>query len=157
MAREWACKKNTDGFVNSDAFDADSLKVLKLLDRNHTVLNWIALLLQFRTFKPDSVVVIDARDHIIDPYSIDLFGYDVVIGYRADGSCFRYAESFVSNTQPLRSMSKALKLGKPGEQRVVISQNGVLVIFTSSTPILLAGVSIIRSSRTEILRRGKLS
>ena len=30
MAREWACKKNTDGFVNSYDFDTDGLKVLNL-------------------------------------------------------------------------------------------------------------------------------
>ena len=90
MAREWACKKNTDGFVNSYTFDTDGLKVLNLLDGNHTVLNWIALLLQFRTFKLDSEVAIDARDYIIDHYSIDLSGYDVVIGYRADDSYFQY-------------------------------------------------------------------
>ena len=124
MAREWACKKNTDGFVNSYAFDTDGLRVLNLLDGNHTVLNWIALLLQFRTFKLDSEVAIDARDYIIDHYSIDLSGYDVVIGYRADDSYFQYAESFVSNTLPLRSLNKALKLGKLGEQTVVISQKG---------------------------------
>ena len=124
MAREWACKKNTDGFVNSYAFDTDGLKVLNLLDGNHTVLNWIALLLQFRTFKLDSEVAIDARDYIIDHYSIDLSGYDVVIGYRADDSYFQYAESFVSNTLPHRSLNKALRLGKLGEQTVVISQKG---------------------------------
>lgn len=124
MAREWACKKNTDGFVNSYAFDIDGLKVLNLLDGNHTVLNWIALLLQFRTFQLDSEVAIDARDYIIDRYSIDLSGYDVVVGYRADDSYFQYAESFVSNTLPLRSLNKALRLGKLGEQTVVISQKG---------------------------------
>ena len=99
-------------------------QVLNLLDGNHTVLNWMALLLQFRTFKLDSEVAIDARDYIIDHYSIDLSGYDVVIGYRADDSYFQYAESFVSNTLPLRSLNKALKLGKLGEQTVVISQKG---------------------------------
>ena len=61
MAREWACKKNTDGFVNVYDFDEDGLKVLNLLSGNHTVLNWIALLLQFRTFKLDSEVAVDAR------------------------------------------------------------------------------------------------
>ena len=45
MAREWACKKNTDGFVNSYDFDTEGLKVLNLLDGTHTVLNWMALLL----------------------------------------------------------------------------------------------------------------
>lgn len=42
MAREWACKKNTDGFVNSYDFDTEGLKVLNLLDGTHTVLNWMA-------------------------------------------------------------------------------------------------------------------
>ena len=102
MAREWACKKNG----------------------THTVLNWMALLLQFRTFKLDSEVAVDARDYLIGHYSIDLTGFDVVIGYRADDSYFQYAESFVSNTLPLRSLNKALKLGKLGEQTVVISQKG---------------------------------
>ena len=124
MAREWACKKNTDGFVNVYDFDGDGLKVLNLLSGNHTVLNWIALLLQFRTFKLDSEVAVDARDYIIEHYSVDLSGYDIVVGYRADDSYFQYAESFVSNTLPLRSLNKALRLGKLGEQTVVISQRG---------------------------------
>lgn len=89
-----------------------------------TVLNWMALLLQFRTFKLDSEVAVDARDYLIGHYSIDLTGFDVVIGYRADDSYFQYAESFVSNTLPLRSLNKALKLGKLGKQTVVISQKG---------------------------------
>ncbi|MDO4344550.1 MAG: DUF3990 domain-containing protein [Eubacteriales bacterium] len=124
MAREWACKKNTDGFVNNYAFDTDGLKVLNLLDGNHTILDWMALLLQFRTFKLSSEVAVDARDYIIEHYLIDLSDYDVVIGYRADDSYFQYAESFVSNTLPLGSLNKALKLGKLGEQTVVISQKG---------------------------------
>lgn len=124
MAKEWACKKNTDGFVNVYDFDEDGLKVLNLLSGNHTVLNWIALLLQFRTFKLDSEVAVDARDYIIEHYAIDLTDYDLVVGYRADDSYFQYAESFVSNTLPLRSLNKALRLGKLGEQTVVISQRG---------------------------------
>ena len=112
MAREWACKKNTDGFVNSYDFDTDGLKVLNLLDGTHTVLNWMALLLQFRTFKLDSEVAVDARDYLIDHYSIDLTGYDVVIGYRADDSYFQYAESFVSNTLPLQKPEQGIKAGK---------------------------------------------
>lgn len=113
-------------FVNSYDFDTEGLKVLNLLDGTHTVLNWMALLLQFRTFKLDSEVAVDARDYLIGHYSIDLTGFDVVIGYRADDSYFQYAESFVSNTLPLRSLNKALKLGKLGEQTVVISQKALI-------------------------------
>ncbi len=124
MAREWACKKNSNGFVNVYDFDDTDLKVLNLLDGSHTVLNWIALLLRFRTFKLDSEIAIDARDYLIEHYAIDLRGYDVVIGYRADDSYFQYAESFVSNALPLRSLNLALRLGKLGEQTVVVSQKG---------------------------------
>lgn len=124
MAREWACKKNTDGFVNIYDFDAKGLKTLNLLDGKHTVLHWISLLLQYRTFTLDSEVAMDARDYIIEHYSVDLSNYDMVVGYRADDSYFQYAESFVSNTLPLRSLNKALRLGKLGEQTVVISQEG---------------------------------
>lgn len=124
MACEWACKKNTDGFVNIYNFDDDGLKVLNLLDGRHTVLNWIALLLQHRTFKLETELAIDAREYIIKHYSPDLSEYDVVIGYRADDSYFQYAEAFVSNALPLRSLNKALRLGKLGEQTVIISPKG---------------------------------
>lgn len=124
MAREWACKKNTDGFVNIYSFDTEGLNVLNLLDGNHSVLNWIALLLQYRTFKLDSEIAIDAREYVIDRYAIALDEYDVVVGYRADDSYFQYADSFVSNALPLRSLNQALRLGKLGEQTVVLSQKG---------------------------------
>lgn len=124
MAREWACKKNTDGFVNIYEFDMEGLKVLNLLDGKHSVLNWIALLLKYRTFKLNSEIAIDAREYMIEHYSVDLTEYDVVIGYRADDSYFQYAESFVSNALPLQSLNKALKLGRLGEQTAVISEKG---------------------------------
>ena len=118
MAKEWACKQNTDGFVNRYELNMDGLKVLDLTDGNHTVLNWIAILLKYRTFKLNSEIAIDARDYIIEHYSVNIDNYDIVVGYRADDSYFQYAESFVSNGLPLRSLNKALKLGKLGEQTV---------------------------------------
>lgn len=122
MAKEWACKQNTDGFVNSYELNTDGLKILDLTDGQHTVLNWIAILLKYRTFKLSSEIAIDARDYIIEHYSVNISDYDVVVGYRADDSYFQYAESFVSNGLPLRSLNKALKLGKLGEQTVLVSQ-----------------------------------
>lgn len=124
MANEWACKKNTDGFVNAYDFNESGLNVLNLLNNDCTILNWIALLLRFRTFKLDSEIAVSARDYIIRHFAIDLIGYDVIIGYRADDSYFQYAESFVSNTLPLRGLNKALRLGKLGEQTVIISEKG---------------------------------
>ena len=136
MAKEWVCKKNTNGFVNVYRFDMKDLKVLNLLDGQHSVLNWIALLLQNRVFQLNSEIAIDARDYMIAHYSVDLSKYDVVIGYRADDSYFQYAESFVSNALPLRSLNRALRLGKLGEQTVVLSEKGFSHLkFVEATPV----------------------
>ncbi len=122
MAMEWACKQNTDGFVSRYSFEQDSLKVLNLLDGEHHILHWMALLLKNRTFRLSSEIAIDARDYIINNFSIDLNNYDVVIGYRADDSYFSFAESFVQNGLSLRNLNQALRLGKLGEQVVLISE-----------------------------------
>ena len=136
MAKEWACKQNTDGFVNSYELNTDGLKILDLTDGQHTVLNWIAILLKYRTFKLSSEIAIDAREYIIEHYSVNISDYDVVVGYRADDSYFQYAESFVSNGLPLRSLNKALKLGKLGEQTVLVSQKAFDQIrFIDAAPV----------------------
>lgn len=122
MAMEWACKQNTHGFVNKYSLEQDSLKVLNLLEGNYNILHWMALLLKNRTFRLSNEIAIDARDYIIENFSIDLSDYDVVIGYRADDSYFSFAESFVQNGLPLRTLNQALRLGKLGEQTVLISE-----------------------------------
>ena len=122
MAMEWACKHNTDGFVNRYSLEQDSLKILNLLDGNYNILHWMALLLKNRTFRLSNEIAIDAREYIIDNFSVDLLDYDVIIGYRADDSYFSFAESFVQNGLPLRTLNRALRLGKLGEQTVLISQ-----------------------------------
>ena len=136
MAKEWACKKNTDGFINRYELNLDGLKILNLVDGKHTVLNWIALLLKNRTFKLDSEIAIDARDYIIEHFSIDTSEYDVIVGYRADDSYFQYAESFVENGLALRSLNKALQLGKLGEQTVLVSEKAFSQIkFIDAEPV----------------------
>lgn len=136
MAREWACKQNTDGFVNRYSFEADSLNLLNLLDGKHNILNWIALLLKYRTFRLSNEIAIDARNYIIDNFSINLEEYDVVIGYRADDSYFSFAEAFVQNGLPLRSLNRALQLGKLGEQTALISEKAFEKIsFAEAEPV----------------------
>ncbi len=124
MACEWACKKNTDGFVNVYSFDDEDLDVLNLLDGQHTVLNWIALLLEHRTFELGTELSVNAKVFIVGHYSLDLSKYDAVIGYRADDSYFQYAEAFVSNGLSLGGLNRALRLGKLGEQIALISKKG---------------------------------
>ena len=136
MAKEWACKNQKDGFVNRYELDLESLRILELSDGSHTVLNWIAILLKNRTFRLRSQIAIDARDYLIEHFAIDTSLYDVIVGYRADDSYFQYAESFVENTLPLRSLNKALTLGKLGLQTVLVSEKAFeLLEFIDAEPV----------------------
>ena len=123
MAKEWACKQNNDGFANKYILKSDSLNILNLLDGSYNILHWLALLLKNRTFRLSSEIAEDARQYIIRNFSIDLDEYDIVIGYRADDSYFSFAESFIQNGIPLRSLNQALRPGKLGAQTVLISEN----------------------------------
>ncbi len=122
LAQEWACKNSTDGFVNIYDLSLEDLEHLNQLDGNHTVLNWIALLLKNRSFSLSNEIAVNAKDYIINHFCEDTSAYDILTGYRADDSYFAFAESFVENGLPLRGLSHALYFGHLGSQTVLISQ-----------------------------------
>ena len=136
LAKEWACKNETDGFVNVYTLDTSDLRILNLNSDGYTILNWIAILLKNRVFHLDNDISKIAREYIIDNFSVDTKEYDVVIGYRADDSYFSFAESFVSNTLPLRGLHKALRLGKLGEQVALVSSKAFESLsFVDAVPV----------------------
>jgi hypothetical protein len=136
LAKEWACKYDTDGFVNVYEFDMSNLKVLNLNDSDKSVLSWIAVLLKNRTFNLDSDFPKMAKKYILEHFYIDTTAYDVVIGYRADDSYFNYAESFISNGLPVKSLTEALRLGKLGEQIALVSEKAFENIkFVEAIPV----------------------
>lgn len=122
LAKEWACKNNNEGYVNSYTLNTSDLRILNLNSSEYSILNWIAILLKHRTFKLDSEIAISSRDYIIKEFGLNTKDYDVIIGYRADDSYFSFAESFVENTLPLRTLNKALRFGNLGEQIVLVSE-----------------------------------
>lgn len=122
LAKEWACKNNTEGYVNSYTLNTLDLKILNLNSSDYSILNWIAILLKHRTFKLDSEIAVSSRNYIIKEFGLNTEDYDVIIGYRADDSYFSFAESFVENTLPLRSLNNALRFGNLGEQIVLVSK-----------------------------------
>jgi hypothetical protein len=122
LANEWACPDNNDGYANKYELDMTGLNVLDLTRQEYNILNWMALLLQFRIPKGMTPNDEMTREYILKNFSIDLTKVDVIIGYRADDSYFSFAESFVQNGLPLRTLNQALRLGKLGEQTVLISE-----------------------------------
>ena len=136
MAREWACKNQKDGFVNRYELDPAGLQMLDLSDGSHTVLDWIAILLKNRTFRLSSPIAADARDYLIRHFAPNTDGCDVIIGYRADDSYFQYAEAFLENTLPLRSLNRALRLGNLGMQTALVSEKAFSRLrFTKALPV----------------------
>ena len=121
-AKEWACKDNNNGVVNIYELNIDKLKILDLTDKKYSVLNWIAILLQNRTFKIESPISLRAKEYIIKNYYIDTTKYDLVIGHRADDSYFSYAQSFIDNSLSVEGLEKAMKLGNHGKQIVLVSK-----------------------------------
>ena len=62
-----------------------------------------------------------AKEFLIKNYHIDVGNYDVIKGYRADDSYFRFAEDFLNNTISIQKLEEAMYLGKLGEQIVLKS------------------------------------
>ena len=55
-------------------------------------------------------------------FSLDVSGYDVIIGYRADDSYFSFTRAFLANEISLEQLSHAMALGGLGEQVVLRSR-----------------------------------
>lgn len=121
LAREWACAKQKNGYVNIYDVDMTGLSVLNLNDPQYNILNWLAILADNRTYWQNGSISEDAKDYIKTHFLLDISVYDVIIGYRADDSYFSFAQDFVAGVISLEKLSEAMRLGKLGEQIVLKS------------------------------------
>lgn len=122
LAKEWACASETDGYANKYELSTDGLKILYLNGEPYHILNWLAILLENRTFSISGGISQRAKDYILENFLPDYKEYDVIIGYRADDSYFAYAGDFIDNSLSLENLKEAMRLGKLGEQIVIKSQ-----------------------------------
>lgn len=98
------------------------LKVLNLNSEEYVLLNWLAVLTKNHTYWEKSTVSEMAKKYLANNFMIDISEYDVIIGYRADDSYFSFAQDFVSGAISYRQLGSAMKLGKLGEQIVLMSE-----------------------------------
>lgn len=126
-SHEWACRNLTVGVVNEYELDLNGLKVLDLTDKTkYSVLNWLAVLLHFRTLEDSFVRPFKARlEFLEERYFIDVSKFDLVIGYRADDAYFRFPLDFIRGNLTLEQLEYAYSLGKLGIQYVITSQRGI--------------------------------
>lgn len=123
LAKEWSCSNNeNNGFANKYSINLSGLKILDLTDKRYSILNWVAILLKFRTFDLSNDISIQAKEYLLKKFYIDVNNYDIVIGFRADDSYFSFARDFINNTIPVRKLSQAMELGQLGKQVVIVSE-----------------------------------
>ena len=122
LAKEWAVSSLSDGFANRYTLDTKYLNILTLNSPDYTILNWVAVLVEHRLFSIKTPVARRAKQYLIDHFGINVNAYDLITGYRADDSYFDYAEAFLNNAITVEQLSRAMQLGKLGEQIVIKSE-----------------------------------
>ena len=120
LAREWSVSEARNGYLNCYELDDKGLRLLDLND--HTVMNWLAILLANRTFTVDAPLALEAKKYILKEFMIDYEGFDLIKGYRADDSYFSFARDFISGVISYEQLSKAMMLGDLGKQIVLKSE-----------------------------------
>lgn len=120
LAKEWACQKDKDGFVNSYSLDASELNILYLNSKKYSVLHWLSILVHNR--EVDDLENREAVEFLKKNYSIDTSKFDLIVGYRADDSYFTFARDFINDAITIQSLTKAMRLGKLVLQVMVKSE-----------------------------------
>ena len=128
-AKSWACRNNTVGIVSKYCLDNsvyNKFKVLDLTDKTkYSVLNWIAILLHFRTLDSYFVRNNELVLFWLKKYYIDVDDYDVIVGFRADDAYFRFPIRFISNDLAFEDLEEVFLSGSLGVQYAFISDNAI--------------------------------
>lgn len=122
MAKEWGVSHKKDGIANQYEMDCRGLKIMNLNDEKYCILHWLSVLLENREFEVGSVLAAEAKEYILKNFQVDYKSYDIIKGYRADDSYFSFAQDFINGSISYRQLSRAMYLGKLGEQFVVKSR-----------------------------------
>lgn len=122
LAKEWGVELNRNGYANIYEIDESKLSILDLNSNDYCILHWLAVLLENREFDILSPLALEAKEYILNNFSVDYKKYDVIIGYRADDSYFSFAQDFLNGTISYRQLNNAMHLGNLGQQFVLKSQ-----------------------------------
>ena len=88
----------------------------------HHILNWMAILLENRTFDLSAGMASAARDYMLQNFLPEYRNFDIIRGYRADDSYFSFARDFLNNSLSLEELAEAMKLGELGEQEIQLHE-----------------------------------
>lgn len=131
-AKAWACRNDSLGLVNEYYIDERSFKNLKILDLTqkdqYSVLNWLAILMHFRTLSKSFIAKNRQAIEWLKQFYIDVDEYDIIIGYRADDSYFRFPTSFISNDLSFDDLEDVFLSGHLGIQYAFMSEKAIKLL-----------------------------
>ena len=154
LAMEWAVDRQRDGFANVYELEDDGLSVLHLNAKEYCILHWLAILLENRTFDALSPLAEEAKEYLLDTFHLPYRDYDVIIGYRADDSYFSFAEDFLNGVISYRQLTNAMRLGKLGEQVVLMRKTAFdRIHYLESKPVSYREWFPKKEKRDKIARR----
>ena len=148
LAKEWAVSSLSDGFSNRYTLDTEYLNTLNLNSPNYTILNWIAVLVEHRLFSIKTPIARRAKQYLTEHFGVNVNAFDLITGYRADDSYFDFAEAFLNNAITVEQLSRAMRLGKLGEQIVIKSQ-------FAFSKIKYEGFEVARKDEFYVLRKAR--
>ena len=122
MAKEWGVSQEHDGFANIYQIETDGLSMLNLNSNEYTILHWITVLLENRVFDTTTPLANEAKEYLLNNFTVPYKEYDILTGYRADDSYFSYAQDFINGGISVRQLGNAMKLGNLGTQFVLKSK-----------------------------------
>ena len=121
LAKEWAvCRPDeTNGWVHKYELEMEGLNILDF--QKYDVLSWLAELMKHRD-AADSRRYKMLAQKFIERYGIDICGYDVITGWRANASYFYIAKEFVRDNIDIEILEELLSLGGLGIQFCIKSE-----------------------------------
>lgn len=122
LAKEWGIEFDRNGYANIYQIDDSELAVLDLNSNNYSILHWLSILLENREFDIPSPLALEAKEYILNNFTVDYKKNDVIIGYRADDSYFSFAQDFLNGTISYRQLNNAMHFGNLGQQYVLKSK-----------------------------------
>jgi hypothetical protein len=157
IAGEWAVRspleaEGHDGFINEYAFNPKGLTMLDLTQQD--IDKWIAILMTHRTGRYSAAQKRIIGEFTARHYAADETRFDVVKGWRANDSYFRFALDYALRFISRDELKQAVALGNLGEQIVLMSRSAFgNISFVKSRPALAKDYYLPALKRDEEARR----
>jgi hypothetical protein len=144
LAKEWSYNNYDPQNTNIDnhwlhtyELDEGGVEIYDLTELD--ILYWLAQLYKFRLIDGLTELQEERKNRFLDKYYKDLTDKDVILGWRADDSYFKYARDFLSVDIYKETLEEAIMLGNLGEQFFIQSQNAFDRLKIKDEPVFVEG------------------